>query len=326
VMPDRAAAVNKVSMTTLCRFSLPPVGTTPGLVACLGNFDGLHLGHQKLLARLSEHKTLAGEKGADVMSALISFYPHPFKVLSGQKISGCLTTLRQKLRLLSSWGCDVLYLIRFTPELSRFSARDFIFRYMVEGMNVNSLVLGPDARLGHRREGTPEVIASLMAEKGRGVEVVEFLTCKGERVASRSIRKLLEGGKVEQAARLLGRNYSLDGRVVEGRRCGTSLGIPTANLAPMRQVLPARGVYATRVAAGGRIYGAATNVGVAPTFGGSRLTVESHLLDFEGTELKGTRMEVEFVARIRDEEKFPDTGALRQRIAADVEKIRKILG
>lgn len=294
----------------------PPAGS----VISIGVFDGVHLGHQAILeANLEE----AGRSGA--VPTVITFRRHPKKVLLGHA-PRTLTTLEHRLELFQRAGIGHTVALSFTEELRDLPAAEFVAELCVRGLGVERFVLGFDNKFGRDREGTPELLGRL----GFEVRVVPEVVVSGRAVSSTAIREAVELGDLEGAARMLGRPVSVLGRVVRGSQLGQELGFPTANLDLHHELHPPPGVYACRARhIGGpdvRRDGVC-NIGFRPTVERGRPDeplVEVHLFDFTG-ELYGERIELEFVARLRQEERFPNLGALRAQIARDVEAARKLL-
>ena len=294
----------------------------------LGNFDGVHLGHQALFDRL---KALGSRLGGDTV--VYTFDPHPVAFFFPERPPFLLTTLEQRLELIERFGIPTAVVATFDASYAAQSPEAFVEEVLVGALSARAVVVGYDFTFGKGRAGTPEVLVSLGRRHGFEVDVIAPVSVDGEPVSSSRIRRLVAAGRAEEAAALLGRPYAIRGTVVPGhRRGGAALGFPTANLATENPVLPANGVYAALVhavgpdALPGGARPAAVNVGVAPTFAGpGARTVEAHLLDFDG-DLYGRRLEVAFVARLRDEQRFPDLDALRARIAADVAAVRAMLG
>ena len=309
---------------------LPEVAAAPGTseprdgpeaVVAVGNFDGVHRGHQALvLAALARARSRS-----DVCLAL-TFDPHPAVVLSPQRAPRSLMTLEQKAELLAALGVDVLTVLPFTPTLAAFSPRDFAARVLVGALRARSVVVGEGFRFGKGRAGDVAELQRLGQELGFEVMAVSAVLQDGLRVSSTGIRESLREGDVARAAVLLGRPHFVDGRVVRGDGRGRTLGIPTANLALENEVAPKEGVYAARVAlpAGGPPRAAVANLGRRPTFGGDAVALEAHLLDFEG-DLYGQRLRLSFVERLRDEKGFPGPHALVAQISADVLQARRVL-
>jgi riboflavin kinase/FMN adenylyltransferase len=294
-------------------------GVVRGVVVALGNFDGVHLGHQAVLQRAVEEGRRRGDR---VVAA--TFDPHPRAVLGGQP--KLLTTLELRREALLRYGADEVQAIRFDEELSRKSPEEFVREVLVGEIGAEAVVVGENFRFGRRAAGDVRDLESLMRSFGGEACVVPVRSGEGEAaISSTRIRELVAGGEVEEAMRLLGRPYVLRGEVVVGDRRGRSIGFPTANVHPEPAlVVPGRGIYAGFVRVGKDVHAAATNVGVAPTFGGRDLDrVEAHLLDFEG-DLYGVVVDVSFVRRIRPEKRFSGVGELKAQVARDVEETRRI--
>ena len=298
---------------------LPKGGAS--IVATLGSFDGIHRGHCSLLSKVVE----VAARRTEGRSGLISFYPHPAQVLGKAPSIPALTTLRQRIRILAEVGLTDLFLIHFTPRMAGLTAREFIERFLLDSLKVESLIIGPDARIGRGGEGTTETISSELDARGREVVVLPFLEEGGDRISSRRIRTLIQSGEVARAALALGRPFTLDARVVAGDGRGNTIGFPTANLHSSRQVLPQRGVYATTCTLRGQRYLSVTNVGERPTFQGRGVRAECHLLDYRGDSFRGQRVEVAFHERIRDELAFHSVDALCEQIKSDCATARRIV-
>ena len=297
------------------------------VVAAIGNMDGVHLGHQALLKRVVEAKEAFAASGKGrALAVAISFYPHPAVVLRPGKESSRITNVRQKLAVLSALGVDALMLMHFTKAFAMLPAAEFVEKELLNRLNVCHLVMGADARVGFGGDGGAEFIASMFKKQGRSAEILPFVEEAGARISSGRVRKLVHGGMVEQAPALLGRNYAVEGRVVEGDRRGRTIGFPTANMRVPRHIIPANGVYVSRAELHGKMYGGVTNIGVRPTFSGSAVSIETHFLDYGGASLYGERVELEFVARIRDEVRFASAADLIRQIEADVTKAKNVLG
>jgi riboflavin kinase / FMN adenylyltransferase len=286
----------------------------------LGNFDGVHLGHQAVLRRAVEE---GRRREARVVAA--TFEPHPRAVLAPGEQPKLLTTLELRREVLLSYGADEVWAIRFDRELSRKSPEEFVRDVLVGEIGAEAVVVGENFRFGYRAAGDVGDLERCMRSLGGDAYAVAVRSEDGKGgISSTRIRELVAGGEVEEAARLLGRPYVLRGEVVVGDRRGRSIGFPTANVLPdPAVVIPARGVYAGFVRVGKDVYAAATNVGVAPTFEGREDRVEAYLLDFEG-DLYGRVVDVSFLRRIRPEEKFSGVEELRAQIARDVEEARRI--
>ncbi len=308
-------------MPVRATFELRKLAPAPsGAVVSIGVFDGVHLGHQAILAR---NRAAAAELGAE--PTVVTFRRHPKRLLLGREPKA-LTSLQHRLELFRRAGVGHAVVLPFTPELRSLSAEDFVARVAVAGLGVRRFVLGFDSKFGHDRAGTPERLAAL----GFAVEVVPEVDVGGRAVSSTAIREAVELGDLGLAARMLGRPVAVLGRVVHGQELGRRLGFPTANLDLSHELHPPPGVYAVRVSRGGSAdrteHPGVCNIGFRPTLGGAatRPAVEVHLLDYSG-DLYGTDLEVLFVERLREERRFPDLGALRAQIAADAAAARAIL-
>ena len=289
-------------------------------VVALGNFDGVHLGHQAVLRRAAE---VGRERGLRVIAA--TFHPHPRAVLAPGSEPRLLTTLDLRREALLQYGAEELRVIRFDEALSRKTPEEFVGDVLVGEIGAAAVVVGENFRFGHRAAGDVGDLRRIM--RGYGGEVYPVpVRSEGGRapISSTRIRTLIGEGDVEEAARLLGRPYLLRGEVVVGDKRGRTIGFPTANVVPdPALVVPARGVYSGFARVGKELYAAATNVGVAPTFEGRESRVEAYLLDFDG-DLYGRVIDVSFVRRIRGEKRFSGVKELVEQIARDVEEVRRI--
>jgi riboflavin kinase/FMN adenylyltransferase len=296
-------------------------------VLTVGNFDGLHLGHQAILATVVRRaRDLRGE------AVVYTFDPHPRKVLRPESAPGLLVTLEQKLELLAAAGVDAAVVEPFTADFARTSAEQFVREQLHRRLRPLEVYVGYDFHFGRDREGSMRMLTELGPRLGFSVTIIPEVTQDGDDVNSTRIRELLDQGRVERAHAMLGRAYSARGRVVKGEGRGRGLGFPTANLAPENEVLPAAGVYAGWLRlldagdppAGTRL-AAVTNVGRRPTFeGAGRLVAEAHCLGFEG-DLYGRRVELSFDHRLREERRFAGPAALREQIRADLAEARRRL-
>src|SRR6185295_11088075 len=273
----------------------------------LGNFDGVHLGHQAVLRQV-----LAAARARGVRAVLVTFEPHPAEVLAPERRPRLLQTRRQKLAALEEAGVDAVLVLPFDLALAALSAEEFLER-LCTALIPRSIHVGTGFRFGRERQGDVALLRAIGARRGFAVEEVPPLEVDGARVSSSRIREAVLAGRVEVARSLLGRPYALEGRVVRGEGRGAMLAFPTANLAVENELPPLRGVYVTETVALALRWHSVTNVGVRPTFDGSRLTVESHLIDYEG-DLYGERVEARFLARLRDERRFADPSLLADQI------------
>ena len=297
-------------------------GVVPAVVA-LGNFDGVHLGHQVVIRRAVEE---ARERG--LRSVAATFDPHPQAVLRPGSEPKLLTTSEVRKELLLGRGVDEVREIRFDEKLSKKSAEEFVWETLIGELAAVVVVVGENFRFGYRASGNVEDLRRCMRRAGGEAYAVPIYAFLGESINSTNIRALLAGGEVREAARLLGRPYSLRGQVVVGDRRGHRLGFPTANVLPdPRSLVPVWGVYAgyTRILLGGERYGACTNVGTAPTFERRESKVEAHLLGYQG-DLYGKVVDVTFVERLRREKQFFGVDELKEQIARDVAEAKKVVG
>lgn len=287
-----------------------PRDTGP-VVATVGNFDGVHLGHRAIL-----DSTLRVARHRGFLSVLVTFEPHPLAVVDPLRRPRLLMTRRQKLEALEATGLGAVLIQEFTPELAASSGEEFFSNHLENRLQLAAVHVGENFRFGHGRAGDLALLRGIGAASGFEVVGVPPVTLDSEVVSSSSIRRRVEDGDVERARRMLGRPFAVTGEVVRGEGRGRSLDFPTANLDVENEILPRRGVYVTQTVALALRLPSVTNVGVRPTFGGSGMTVETHLIDFDD-DLYGERMEVRFLARIRDEKRFETPSALADQIARD---------
>jgi riboflavin kinase/FMN adenylyltransferase len=294
-----------------------------GGAVALGNFDGVHLGHRELVARVKAHARRSGGP-----AVVLTFEPHPTRVLAPQAAPPLIIPLDHRLALLDALGVDAVLLEPFTPAFSMIPAATFVRDVLVDALEVRAVVVGWNFRFGHQRAGTPELLLELGTRHGFAVDVVQEVVAGTIPVSSSRVRQLITDGDVATVQHLLGRPFSVRGTVVHGQHRGRTLGFPTANVESAVELLPARGVYAARVSSldGGplRQHPAVVNVGVNPTFGGTRVTVEAHLLD-HAADLYGQHLEVAFTQRLRAEQKFDGVEALRTQITRDAARARELL-
>jgi riboflavin kinase/FMN adenylyltransferase len=291
-----------------------------GSVLTIGAFDGLHRGHAALLARVRERaRTLA------LTPAAISFEPLPRGYFAPAPLKR-LSSVREKLAGFDAAGIEVLLLLRFGARLAAMSAEDFVRRVLVERMGAREIWVGADFRFGHNRVGDVELLRALESEGRYTVRVLDAVTvADGERISASRVRGALGSGDFAHARELLGRPFTLGGRVVRGQRLGHQLGYPTANIRLGKRVSPIGGIFAVRARIDDRWWPGVASLGVRPTVaGGGEPLLEVHLFDFAG-DLYGQRLEVEFVAKLRDEEKFVDLAALRAQMDRDAAAARRIL-
>jgi len=297
-----------------------PAGARGGAVA-IGNFDGIHLGHQFVIRKAGELARAFGAK-----QGVLTFEPHPRSVFQPGLPPFRLTPFRVKAELLRCLGIDLLYNLHFDLEFAALSAEDFVRDVLVAGLGISEAIVGYDFVFGHRRRGDASSLSRMGKDLGFGVTVLEPVQHDSEIYSSTRIRHLLAEGRPRDAAALLGRAWEIDGRVEQGDRRGRTIGFPTANIELADYLRPAGGVYAVRAAIsrGGDWHDGVANLGMRPTFGGSDLRLEVHLFDFAG-DLYGRHLRVALVDYIRPEQKFAGLEALKAQIAADAARARAIL-
>ncbi len=288
-------------------------------VISVGNFDGVHCAHQKVLGEVIRTARKAG-----AMAMAVTFDPHPTRVVrpaSGPKL---ITPLPVKLALLEATGVDATLIIPFTPEFATTTSRDFAQRVLAGRLHALEVHEGANFHFGHKAAGNVARLAEFGREFGFRVVVYPEMTKRDEPVSSSRIRQLLAAGEVSRARTLLGRNFSLIATPAKGRGYGSKYTVPTINLAPYEDLVPSNGVYVTRSQIGEQVFDSVTNIGVRPTFGDSTFAIETHLMDFCPLAVsENTRIEIEFLKRLRDELKFPSVDALRQQIGNDVRRAQR---
>ena len=290
------------------------------VVLTLGNFDGVHVGHQAILMRA---RAEADRRGAQVVA--LTFHPHPVAVLAPERAPAMIQSLRDRLASLREAGVDVVVAQRFSRRFAQLEPEAFVDAYVLASLDVVHVVVGYNVTFGRNRAGTTETLVTLGRARGFAVETVGSVEIGGAAVSSSTIRKAILAGEVRLVTALLGRPYRLRGRIVTGDRRGRTLGFPTANLHQRASVArPADGVYAVRARIGEAVIDGVMNVGQRPTFTGVRPTVEVHLLDWQG-DVYGRWLEVDLVERLRGEQRFDGVEALRAAIAADVARARDVL-
>ncbi len=291
----------------------------PAPIAALGNFDGLHRGHQQLIEQV---RARAAERGGTPVA--VTFDPHPPQVLRPDKAPPLLMTLDQRLEAFDRAGLASVAIVRFTRELSQWEPETFVERVLIDWLRVSEVWVGENFLFGRDRAGTFTLLRALGEDRGFRTEKIEPVRYKDFVVSSTRVRHLIALGRVDEAGALLGRHYAIDGPVVHGDGRGRELGFPTANL-DTAALLPAFGIYVTLATVAGVTHPSVTSVGVRPTIGDGRLMVETYLLDGHHRDLYGARMRVAFVARLREERRFDSLDALRAQIAADCDEARGVL-
>ena len=293
----------------------------------IGNFDGVHRGHRKLIEAVTDYKRQ--HQGADHMieSAVLTFEPHPIEVLRAPATIKRLTPAHLKKELIEHMGVDRVEVLAFNSQLAQTSAEDFFNKLIVAKYNPEFIAIGPNFFFGRGKSGTPELLKKWCEAQRIKCEILLPVEADGDVISSTRIRKLIEAGQLIQAGRLLGRDYSITGEVVHGNAKGRLLGFPTANIVPQTEgsgapVLPSFGVYLTSATVDGRTFASVTNVGVKPTIQNTGpVVVETHLLDFDG-DLYGKQLTVEFRDRLRGEQKFKSLDELSAQIRKDTELAR----
>jgi len=285
-----------------------------GSILAIGNFDGIHLGHQAILKRAVE---LAAKSSA--VATALTFEPSPLKVLRPESAPKRISTPEQRLEWFRAVDVESAVVLPFTVELSRLTPQEFVERILVKELQVHAVLVGENFRFGHKQAGDTALLRELGAANGFEVIALAPVAAHGEVVSSTLIRREIAAGDVAQAGRLLGRPYVLTGEIVSGTGTGRKFTFPTLNLKPDQELLPAPGVYITRTLLAGETKSrrSVTNIGVRPTFNGAKLTIETHLLDFN-EEISPRRIELRFWKRLRSEKKFSGPGELREQIARDI--------
>ena len=295
------------------------VAPLPNPAVTIGNFDGVHLGHREIFRRV---KQAAREQGG--VSVVVTFAPHPLKVVPTTKQVQLINTCAEKETLIAASGVDYLLVIPFDAAFAALTPREFVTDVLVGRIGVKRLIIGHDYAFGRNREGNATLLQQLGEEFGFAVEELPPIGKEGTVYSSTTVRNLVRSGAVDQVVRFLGRHYSLGGTVVHGEHRGAGLGFPTANLSTDKELIPADGVYAVKVKIDDTIYDGACNIGANPTFGNDRTSIEVFIFDFSG-QLYGREVRLYFVARLREERKFPSVEELRQTIADDVRRCRELL-
>lgn len=281
-------------------------------VLTIGNFDGVHLGHRKILTSVVQRA-----RATNHLATAITFSPHPLSVLRPGAAPPLLETLEQRLRHFDELGLDAALVLHFDHGLASLSPENFARRILCDTLRANCVLVGENFRFGHKQAGDVAMLRELGTSLGFEVQCIPRVNCRGTIVSSSAVRQAVVAGDVGRAVRLLGRPFALAGDIRTGTGTGHRILFPTLNLSTSQEVLPAHGVYATETVVEGRSYRSATNVGVRPTFDGTHLTVESHLFDFSRRITSGA-MEVRFWHRLRAERKFSGPDALREQIQRDI--------
>ena len=292
-----------------------------GVCLAIGVFDGVHLGHRQVIRTAHDDA-----QALDAQAVVVTFDPHPMRVLQPDRAPLLLTATPHKLRLIEQLGVATCLVVNFDEAFARTPPEQFLNQVAAESPRLREICVGARFRFGHQRAGDMALIRRLAAQQRYTARAIDSVTVAGEVVSSTAIRRHILWGDLDRAARLLGRPYSILGTVERGDQVGRQLGFPTANLNPHNEVLPPDGVYVVRARWAGRTAGGVMNVGVRPTFTdrSERRLVEVHVLDFNG-DLYGVELEVDFVAALRPEQRFPSVADLRRQIAIDVGQARERL-
>jgi riboflavin kinase/FMN adenylyltransferase len=289
-----------------------------GSVISIGNFDGLHIGHQKIIGAV-----VAGARSEKAISAIITFDPHPLKVLRPDAAPPLIMTIAQRVAGFAECGLDAALVMRFDRALADLSAEEFVRSVLVETVRAKRILVGANFRFGYQQAGNVEMLSRLGESLGFTVDIITAAEIGGAPVSSTGIRRAVTEGKVLEASEMLGHPFALTGTIQPGAGRGSKIVFPTLNLAAEQELLPARGVYATECVVGGREFRSVTNVGVRPTFDGHGLSIESHLFDFAEQVTSGP-LEVHFWKRLREERKFDGADALKAQIALDILAARRM--
>jgi riboflavin kinase/FMN adenylyltransferase len=293
---------------------LKPAGQK--VCVAIGVFDGVHLGHQQVI-----RQTLADSEQHEALAVVITFDKHPNSIVAPDRVPPSIYSLPQKLRAIAALGVDATWLIRFDESFSRQSGAEFVCGMARDFGHLHSICVGSDFTFGHKRSGNVDLLKTLGTELRFAVHGIAAISLDGQPVSSTRIREAIRAGQFDGASQMLGRGYSLAGRVVKGEQLGRKLGFPTANLDVRGLVLPPNGVYAVHAHATGKLFRAVLNIGVRPTISPDVVLprIEAHLLDFQG-DLYGEELEISFVGKLRDEQKFPSMDALKEQISRDIEQ------
>ena len=305
----------------MTRTSTMPVDAASGTVVTVGTFDGVHRGHIEVLDRLD-----AAAVKRHALSVLVTFDPHPLRIVRPEAAPPLLTTPAEKIEILAQTRLDRVVFLHFTPVLASYEPREFVEQILIGRLDMRHLVIGYDHGFGRGRSGDVDTLRQIASDVGFGIEVVEAVESDGEHVSSSRIRRLLQSGDVREAAVALGRQYSLTGTVVRGEGQGRKLGFPTANLGlgHADKLIPHEGIYAVRAALRDRFVDGVLHLGPRPTFAGLPPSIELHLFDFDA-DIYGERVVVRFVERIRDIARFDSIDALVRAMERDCDEARRLL-
>jgi riboflavin kinase / FMN adenylyltransferase len=289
-----------------------------GTSLSIGNFDGVHLGHQKII-----HALVEKARDCKLKSAVVTFDPHPAKVLKPGSAPTMLETVEQRCRHFADLGIDAVLILKFNEALSGVSAEDFVKRILVDSLRVREMFVGDNFRFGQKQRGDVQMLQAMGRNDGFAVNIVDPKTLDGQIVSSSAIRQALRDGRVTDAERMLGRPFALAGEIVSGTGIGRKVIVPTLNLKTAQETLPKNGVYVTQTTLDSGTYGSVTNIGIRPTFDGQKLAIESHLFGYSAFVTDGP-MEVKFLQRLREEQKFTGPEALRAQVLHDIERAQAL--
>src|SRR5579862_4886797 len=290
-------------------------------VVSVGNFDGVHRAHRRVIEEIVQRS-----KATEARSVVVTFEPHPVRILRPDLSFKLLTPLSEKLRLLETTGVDAVFLLPFSRDLSLMTPHDFAYEILKKRLHAREVHEGYNFHFGHRAAGTVRILRELGQEMGFEVHDYPEMRLRGEAVSSSHIRRLLSEGRVSRARHLLGRPFSILSTPGRGRGYGAKYTVPTINLSHYEELVPKDGVYITRTRVGEECFDSVTNIGNRPTFGDESFAIETHLLTFHPIELTAqTAIEISFLSRLRDEMKFPSVQELRDQIARDVKKAHRFL-
>ncbi len=289
------------------------------VIVTIGNFDGVHLGHQSII-----RKVVQESKQRQCFSVLVTFDPHPQEIIHLQEPVKKICTPELRIRLLEEMGLDAVHIIRFTSEFSQLSPDDFVLHFLIERFNLVKLVIGYDFHFGKNRTGNSELLKHYSQQYNFDLEEIPAIQIGDNTVSSTFIRQLIEGNRFEQIPQYLGRRYSIRAVVQRGEQRGRTLGFPTANLRPEIKVPLTNGVYVTEIAINDQKYHGVTNVGIRPTFGHREQTIETYIFDFSD-DIYGDTLEIWPLKQLREEKKFSGMEALKQQIEMDVQNAKSYL-
>ena len=294
-----------------------------GAVLSIGNFDGVHLAHKNICAKLQEKS-----QSEKLKSVILTFEPHPLSIVAPDRCPSLMTTLSEKIIRLENEGVDLMVVEPFTESLSDFSPEEFVMTYIVNGIKAKHVLVGYNFHFGKNRKGNIEYLETLGREFEFSVEVLDPFTFEEKVVSSTEIRKMLASGSVADASLLLGTRHSLEGLIEKGDGRGSGIGFPTANISSPSTLIPSNGVYAcwAKVKSFSKDFlPTVLNIGNRPTFDGQNVTIEAHIINWEGGDIYGEEIRLEFVEKIRNEMKFSSVEKLVDQIALDVKKTQTIL-